>query len=191
MRFMWLVPLVVGCVPVLETPGGVDDSPWASPENIWPQSSPPAGLEGEGYDAGEVVPEFRLPDQHGDIVSLWQFYGSLVVVDISTMWCRPCQELATDVQATADEYRDDGLVYLTLLAQDFGSDVPDQDELNQWADEFGIAEPIVGDVEAWSDRALPGQDFPGVFLVDRDMTMIGRVQPVDDEKLRAAIEENL
>lgn len=191
MRLLFLTPLFVACIPVLETPGGVDTSPWAAPTNTWPQGTPPTGLEGEGYDPGEVVPEFRVPDQFGDTVSLWQFYGSLVVVDISTMWCKPCQNLAADVQATADDYRADGLVYLTLLSQDFGSDVPDNAELNVWADEFGIAEPIVADQEAWSDRALPGQDYPGVFLVDRDMKMIGRVQPVDDEKLREAIVEHL
>lgn len=175
--------LAVGCVPVLESPGGADDTPWAAPENTWPVSAPPEELEEEGFGVGEVVPDFLLPDQHGDDVSLWQFYGSIIVVDVSTMWCRPCQELAAGTQHTADEFRDDGVVYLTILAQDMGGAAPDQDELNEWADYFDILEPIVSDTALWSDAVLPQQDFPGVFLVDREMRMIGRVNPGTEEQL--------
>lgn len=190
--FLFATLFATGCIPVLYS-DAVDTGtgPWVAPKNSWPMSPPPEGLEGEGFDPGQVVPEFRLPDQFGAEVSLWQFYGSLLVVDVSTLWCEPCQNLARDAQTTADAYRDQGLVYLTVLQQDLEHDIPDQDELNMWGDGFDIAEPIVSDVDLWSKPAIPLDDFPAVFLVDREMRMIERVLPVDSALLDAAIEEHL
>lgn len=179
----------VGCVPVLTSPdGGGSAGPWEAPVNAWPMGAPPEGLEGEGFGAGEVVPEFRLTDQVGDTVSLWQFYGMVVIVDVSTGWCGPCQQLAAEAQAMADDYRDDGLMYVTVMPQDAQYNIPETDDLVDWGEAFDLAEPILADDAGWSAQAVPGDDFPGVFLVDREMKMVGRVEPSTDETIRGAIE---
>ncbi len=63
----WVVcGLLVGCVPVLESPEGEAPSGvWEAPENGWPIAEPPAGLEAEGYADGEVVPDVRGIDANG------------------------------------------------------------------------------------------------------------------------------
>ena len=83
----------IGCTPHLEsepraTCGGEDLV------NAWAKSAPPKTLEGEGYARGSVVPDFCMEDQNGDKTSLWQFYGDVILLDISTMWCGPCQQIA-------------------------------------------------------------------------------------------------
>lgn len=184
--------LVTGCVPVLTSPdGGVDAGPWVAPENTWPMGAPPDGLTATTITTGEVVPEFRLADQYGDTVSLWQFYGMVVIVDISTGWCGPCQQLAAEAQAMADDYRDQGLEYVTVMPQDAQYNIPETDDLNDWGDAFGLAEPILADDAGWSAQALPNDDFPGVFLVNREMKLVGRIEPTTDETIRAAIEGEL
>ncbi len=190
--FLWLV----ACVPVLHSPdaddsGATNTGGYVLPDNAWPQSAPPADLEGDGYGVGEVLIDFRMPDQHGDTTSLWQFYGNVILVDISTMWCSPCQEIAGDVQATADDYRDEGFAYVTVLAQDLGSDAPDQEELNTWADYFGIVEPVLSDQDAWYVGAVPTATFPGLLVVGRDMTVVARDIAANDAAIRAAIEAAL
>ena len=99
-----VLALLAGCVPHYTSPPDSGDTGdawvWVPPDNDWPMSAPPEGLEGTGFDEGEVLPDFRLPDQYDQTVALWQFYGMVLVVDISTMWCGPCQNLAEDAEAT-------------------------------------------------------------------------------------------
>ena len=191
-----LALLLTACVPVLYSKDGADSSAtdaggYDLPENGWPQAAPPAGLEGQGYAVGDVLEDFRMPDQRWETTSLWQFYGNVVLVDISTMWCSPCQAIAVDVQGTADAYRDEGFVYVTVLAQDLGSSPPDQGELVQWADYFGIREPVLSDQAGWYVGAIPVATFPGLVVVGRDMTVVARDIPANDEAIRAAIEAAL
>jgi thiol-disulfide isomerase/thioredoxin len=174
---------------VLESPKGEDLC--ANQDNAWVHGEPPVTLEGEGYGVGEVIEDFCAPDQFAESVQLHQFYGNVVLLDISTMWCAPCQEIAPDVQPTADDYRDQGFVYVTLLAQDLGSDPPDQAELQYWGDSFGIDEPILSDQEGYYSSIVDGAGFPGILVLGRDMRVVTRDIAAVDADIRAAIEAAL
>jgi thiol-disulfide isomerase/thioredoxin len=181
-----------GCVPVLTSPdGGPDsDAPWVAPENSWPMSEVPDSVKGEGWSEGDVVKDARWTDQFGAEVSLWQFYGRVIVLDFSTLWCGPCQVLAADVQATADDYPDD-LTYVTILVEDLDGNVPDTEELSYWGEYFGITSPIVSDTANIAPTLLPDSSYPGLFLIDRDLVIHGRIDPASDETIRAEIESAL
>ncbi len=181
-----------GCVPVLTSPGGVpdDDAPWVAPENSWPMGEVPESLKGEGWSDGDVVKDARWTDQFGAEVSLWQFYGRVIVLDFSTLWCGPCQVLAADVQATADDYPDD-LTYITILVEDLDGNVPDVGELSYWGEYFGITAPIVSDTANVAPTLLPDSSYPGLFLIDRDLVIHGRIDPVSDEAIRGEIDSAL
>ena len=93
--------LALGCVPDLKSNGQLDDvfdadgSDYEAPENSWEQCDPPpAGLRSEGFAEGEVFPDLRMMDQHGEETSFWQWYGCVIAVDVSPMWCAPCRQLA-------------------------------------------------------------------------------------------------
>ena len=181
-----------GCVPVLTSPGGVPDAnaPWVAPENSWPMSEVPESVRAEGWSDGDVVKDARWTDQFGAEVSLWQFYGRVIVLDFSTLWCKPCQELAADVQATADDYPDD-LTYITILVEDLEGNVPDTDELSYWGEYFGITAPIVSDTANVAPTLLPDSSYPALFLVDRDLVIHSRIDPVSDEAIRGEIDSAL
>ena len=111
--------LAVGCVPVLYSEEAADPlAEWIAPTNSWPQCAPDDRQVAEGYDPGQTVPDLRMPDQFGAEVSLWQFSCDVVLLDISTMWCEPCQDLARDAQEMADDYREQGFTYVTVLTED-------------------------------------------------------------------------
>ncbi len=190
-----LVVLLTACTPVLTSPDGGSTEPWVAPENSWPMGAPPTDLVAEGFDVGEVIPDFRMPDQYGAEVSLWQFYGHAVIVDVSTMWCGPCQQLAGGVQAIADAWRDEGLVYLSVFPQNVRREVPTQDNLVEWGEAFDIAEPLLSDAEGWSYGIVPlaGGDggFPGIVLVDEDMRVVTRISPPTDGAIEEALDEHL
>lgn len=185
---MFLIVGLTGCIPRLY--GEVTE--WEPPENSWPQAEPPEGLIGTGWGIGDTPADFRLVDQFGDTVSLWQFYGDVVLVDISTMWCAPCQALAEHTEQTWSDYRDDGFVYVTVLQADVEAGPVDAEDIQIWADTFGITAPIVEDssTEATGSAIQQGQ-FPAVLVVGRDMTVVERVNPIGDAEVRAAIERAL
>lgn len=188
---VWIVGIgfgATGCIPHLEA----ELSEWEAPENSWPISEPPDDLVGSGWGVGETPADFRLTDQHGDTVSLWQFYGDVILVDISTMWCAPCQALAKHTEETWHDYQDQGFVYITVLQADVEGGAVDPEDIQVWADTFGITAPIVEDssTEATGSAIQQGQ-FPAVLVVGRDMEVVERVNPVEDAAVRAAIERAL
>lgn len=187
----WCAAAASGCIPRLYSADGpAGPWSWTAPENTWPSSPPPEGTVGEGYDEGQIVPDFRLVDQHDDEVALWQFYGDVILLDISTLWCGPCQDLATHTEDTWSSYRDQGFVYVTVIAEDLEGDPPDAADLDTWVNGFGITSPVVADPDEVTVVALRNSTFPAVLVIGRDLTVVDRVGTTDAE-VRAGIEAAL
>jgi thiol-disulfide isomerase/thioredoxin len=163
-------------------------------ENSWAQGEPvPLGLEGEGFGEGEVAPDIILMDQFGQQTCSWQFYGQVIALDISTIWCGPCRDLAGGVTETWEDYNAQGFAYLTLLSQDMNGQVPDQAELEEWATTYGIEQPVLADGAGHSNAISPDGTFPQIVVIGRDMrVVVEKVSPSTEESaIRAAIESAL
>ncbi|MEZ4319774.1 MAG: TlpA disulfide reductase family protein [Myxococcota bacterium] len=189
-----IVPLVVlaACTPRLYTSGGTDTEwSWEAPANDWPTAAPPEGTRGQGLSVGQTVPDLRLADQFGNEVSLWQFHGRVVLVDISTMWCAPCQELANSTESTQQRFGADEFVYTTVLQENVESQPPTTDDLNVWADFFGITAPVLADGEKITGSAVQNGQYPALLLIGPDLVVHERINPVDEATVDAAIEELL
>lgn len=207
-----LALLVTACAPRLECADAVGEAPlgcqtWEAPENRWPQGTPPTGLVASGMGVGQVAYDVRGLDQHGDEFSLWQLYGNVILFDVSTMWCRPCQQLASGTENTWRLFRDEGFVYVTVLIQDLQNGDVTVDELQTWA---GLPDPTVTDptdpAYAWGDDvitapivaddqgrsgsadAVRNNQFPAVLVIGRDMKVRQRVDPVSHDNIDAAVE---
>lgn len=197
-----LLTVSVGCMPVLTSPhtedsgtGAADCADWAAPENAWESHQPPC-LSDEGFEIGQVIPEMRLLDQNGDLVSVWQFYGNIIVLDLSTMWCAPCAALAEGIPETHEMFADDGFTYITLLSQDHLSQTPDQEDLTKWADDHKIdTSPVLSDAaqQGFTSQIIPpGGSFPRVLLIGRDMRVLDdSIEPAEDPAVRAAVQAAL
>ena len=192
-----LVPifaLLVACAPKLYSPPDTGNGEWSweAPVNSWPMGEPPQGLEGQGWYAGDVVPDFRLMDQNGEEVSLWQFYGKVIVLDHSTFWCAVCQTLAADVDETWQHFGADDFMYITLLSEDNEGDLPDLEVLQTWADYFAITAPVVADDAGIAAQVVGADGFPRLQLIGRDMRMINdQIVPTDDAQIRTEVEAAL
>ena len=193
---------MIACVPHLNTEHPVEPvGEWTAPENSWATSPPPAGLEGEGFDVGDIVVDVRLPDQFDDEVSVWQFFGHLVVLDVSTMWCAPCRELAETTQHTVDTYGD-ALQYVTVLQEDPDGDPPTTEDLGSWANVYGLSTPVLGDGTAPAvgpcdafGRLILLHDPDGADAWDGTMRLVAFIQAfvfciLSASYIGAAIEEH-
>ncbi len=192
MRVAFPVVVFSGCIPRLHTHRNDTDevqTSWIAPDNTWSVATPPPGLNGEGYELGDVIPDFRLIDQFGADVSLWQFYGNVVLLDISTIWCGPCQALAEHTEETWRDYADEGFVYLTLIQEDANSAPPDAQDLMLWVDEFELTAPVLADGDK---TGIPDvSDYPKLLVIGRDMKIRQEIDPPDDAHVRAAVEDAL
>ena len=135
------------------------------------------------------MPDFRLVDQHGDTVSMWQFYGQVVLLDVSTMWCSPCQELGKTTQETWEYYADNGFIYLTVLQENVEGGEPTLEEVNMWVESFDIEQPVLadGDKKGTGDAIRQGQ-YPAILVIDRDLRIVERVTEPTDAAVHDALD---
>ena len=187
--FWNILVVVMGCTPSLYNADVGQEWVWEAPENSWISSEPPGTDLSTGYYVGDIVPDFRLEDQFGDTVSMWQFYGQVVLLDVSTMWCGPCQDLGETTEATWEHYKDDGFIYLTVLHENSEQGkAPSQADLEAWARDNGITQPVLGDGDKVTWDALH-TGYPAVLVIDRHLTVHARIDDPKPWKVDAAIDE--
>jgi len=86
--------------------------------------------------AGKRVCDFSMIDENGDEVWFYDLMGKPVILDLSAMWCVPCQRAAEEVQEIQDTYPE--LTYLTILIENLQGVPPEWDDLQVWENELHI-----------------------------------------------------
>lgn len=196
MKSLLTAVVLCGCAPRLysdATGDSAEGDSWVAPTNSWTTNAPPLGLAAEGVEEGQVPPDFRMVDQFGEEVSLWQFYGKWVVLDFSTLWCAPCQELASLSGETHELFEDRGLEYLSIISQNLYYEPPTLEEVQLWAETFDMHTPVLADDTDWTGNFVKGASgFPRLVIVGPDMTIVeSEVRPNNDAGLRETLEELL
>ena len=141
------------------------------------------GVSLSQHPAGRVAPDFRLPllDGNGSL-SLSDLRGHPVLLNFWASWCVPCKQEAPVLEAAWEKWRDRGVKFLGVDAQDSRT----------WAREFeqkyGITYPSVveGTPEEMARYGVLG--FPETFLIDRSGKIVAKyVGPFDAATLDAYV----
>ena len=146
--------------------------------NGWPVSHAPGGYGGTGWAEGEYLPPYLLTDQFGsEDVSLTQFYGKMILLDLGAGWCAPCGDAAEGAEAMAAGLEAESAAWtfqrLTVLVDDNqpGADASGgwatATDAADWADDFGLTYPVLGGAETVSLAAdASASSLPMIFVVD-------------------------
>jgi|ETNvirnome_2_300_1030623.scaffolds.fasta_scaffold25046_2 thiol-disulfide isomerase/thioredoxin len=123
---------------------------------------------------GDHPCNFTLLNQYDEEVSLYDFYGNVIVLDFSAMWCSPCQQAGADVQETVEKFKDNDVRYVTVLIENFSGDDPTLADVQSWASNLGItSEPILqGSRDLLSGSPSTGwplQSWPSFAFITSDM----------------------
>lgn len=111
----------------------------------WPIDACRDDVASTGNQLGQIANDFTLMDQYGEPLRLHDFCGQEVLLVSSATWCGSCQQEAPDLQAMYDEYAEQGFLVVTLLGENQFGQPPSTQDLNVWANAFGIEHPVVAD----------------------------------------------
>jgi peroxiredoxin Q/BCP len=146
-------------------------------------------------EIGEKAPQFTLPDQDGNDVSLSDFAGKTVVLYFYPRADTPgCTTQACGVRDHLPNYAEAGAVVIGVSPDPYA-------DVKRFADKFGLDFTLLGDEDhavcdaygVWAEKNMYGKRFWGAqratFVIDGDGTVvhvIPRVSPRthDDEVLK-------
>ncbi len=187
-----------------ESTDPLDKFDWEFGGERWPDLAADAiaagADEADEYEMDEVMPNFEYRDQFDQRVNLHQFYGYVILLDLSAGWCGPCQQLAETANDLWIEMRGEGFMIIHLMLDDWtGTGNPDVEFVQEWADEFDLEFPVLaerdGDVsDALFNAGIYGGSIPFQLILDKEMRIVDSitgVSPTADDDIKAIVEDLL
>ena len=141
-----------------------DPYPWAT----WETCS---------HNLGDNPCNFSLIDHTGKTVELYQFYGKVIVVDFSTMWCGVCRNIARKGDEWTSEFGRDKFVWLTVLIEDEAGSTVEQQDLSTWINTYNITVPVLAgdrsmiDTTETLESGYPITGWPTLVVIDQAMVL--------------------
>ena len=143
-------------------------------------------------DLAHVTVGSQAPDFHainlatGDTVSLADYRGEVVLLNLWATWCAPCRHEMPSMERLHAELADDGLKIVAVSVDQIGSD-----GVLAFAEELGLTFDILHDQSGETEVKYQTTGLPETVILDRDGKIvhkaIGPVEwddPVQIERLR-------
>jgi len=125
-----------------------------------------------GTRLGNRATDFTLRDQDGRQVSLYDYEGKVILIDISAMWCPPCRQEAREAMALYSANKERGFIILSVLMDDERQLPPDQQDCRRWAEAFRLTFPVLADTSRSVWRAYDESGgVPLNLVIDREMVI--------------------
>jgi cytochrome c biogenesis protein CcmG, thiol:disulfide interchange protein DsbE len=147
------------------------------------------GLAGCGDDrrAGDLepAPPYSAVTLEGDSMSLSQFDGEPVLLNVWATWCAPCRVEIPELQALHEQHADRGLRVVGVTVDSRAA----RNDILQFIDEFGMTYDVWWDPDHTVLNRFGGAGVPLTVLIDRDGNIawrhLGMFQRGDPELLAA------
>ena len=137
-------------------------------------------------------PRFKGVDQFGDIVDIYDFAGhdKLIVLDMSTGWCKPCKQLASwlhtgdetvfgqewwkpEYEGIRDLVEHGDVLWITILYEDHEGEAAGYDMVKAWDDTYPHEIiPVLADAEKQLHQYLKPSGIPNLQLINSNMTFL-------------------
>jgi hypothetical protein len=157
---------------------------WACDKPILDTSKPEQVVESPihwnecSFNGGDHICDLTLTNADNQMDNLYSHYGEVIVLDVSAMWCGPCQEAAWNSNSV--KVTSGGVEWITVLIENLEGDTPTVEDGKTWGNYFGIPynEILLGspdnrDTEGFNGFANTG--WPYFLILDKDL-MIRVVQ---------------
>jgi cytochrome c biogenesis protein CcmG/thiol:disulfide interchange protein DsbE len=115
-----------------------------------------------GISEGNRARDFTLDTLDGRRVSLSDYEGSIVLVNLWATWCEPCRTEVPDIEAAYRAHQDEGFVVLGVDLQEPAETV------KPFVNQFGITYPVLLDAKGEVMKAYRGLGLPMSVIVGQD-----------------------
>lgn len=136
--------------------------------------------------------DIKLTDIDGELVTLEQYKGKVLLIDFWATWCGPCRRELPNVKNVYKKYHDKGLEILSV-SLDRGEKVS-QEAYRTWITDAGMNWRHIYDEKYW-DAELAGRFFvkaiPAAFLIGRDGSLLALGDDCYGEKLEEAVARSI
>lgn len=89
-----------------------------------------------GSEEGIIMADFSALNQNNQNVSLYDFFGQIVLINFSADWCEPCRSEASQLNSLFTLYRERGFHIITVLINGDNA---------LWANEYSLEFPVLDD----------------------------------------------
>ncbi|NNM35415.1 MAG: TlpA family protein disulfide reductase [Gemmatimonadetes bacterium] len=122
-----------------------------------------------GLRQGDPLPEFSATSLlGGQPVSLSDYEGQVLLVNLWATWCVPCRTETPYLQSLYETYREEGL-RIVGISVDLESSVG---EVEAFIEEMGVSYDILLDPKGRSETAFQARGMRNSILVGRDGTVL-------------------
>lgn len=133
---------------------------------------------------GRLAPAFTLEASDGTQVSLSDYKGQVVLVNIWATWCPPCVRETPRLVEVYEEYKAQGFVILGI-----NTTYQDKREaVATFAAEQSVSYPLLLDMDGAVGTTFGARLLPTSYLIDRDgKIVVTKVGEVDEAQLREQV----
>lgn len=122
-------------------------------------------------EVGGAAPDFLAFEMSGETVSMEDYRGKVVLLNLWATWCTPCKEEMPSIQRLYDEVDDDDFLVLAVSIDRAPADDdrtnPLGGKLTAFADSLGLTFPILHDPTAEISTTYRTTGVPESFVLDR------------------------
>lgn len=124
----------------------------------------------EKSQVGYRAPQFTLRNLQGNLVSLSQYQGRVVVLNFWATWCVPCRVEMPSFEHLYRRYRSEGLTVLAV-SLDKGGD----EKVRAFAKQYQLSFPVLLDTDGEAERLYPSLSIPFTYVIDKEGHVAARV----------------
>jgi len=141
-----------------------------------------AHLATYGTIADEIAANFTAKDHNGKDVSLYDYFGKVILLNFSADWCPPCRTEAPQLKALFDKYKDKGFQILTIQIDG---------DPSEWAEEYSLSFPVLDDNQESLWDVFGEGYVPLNIVLDRNCTIRYKAAGYDEYEIEAVMEKYL
>lgn len=117
---------------------------------------------------GSEAPDFTAVNAvSGETVSLSDYAGEVVMLNLWATWCPPCEREMPSMQSLYERLGPDGLKVVAVSVDQIGTE-----EVLDWARKRGLSFDILHDRSGEVDRLYQTTGLPETFVIDREGVIV-------------------
>ena len=123
-------------------------------------------LPGKGLPA----PNFTFPDLDGKMVSLADFRGKAVLLNIWATWCAPCVAEMPSMQKLYQELKDEGFEILAVSVDESGAEA-----VKPFMEKHKLGFPVLLDTKGDIKALYQATGIPESFIIDKNGMIVEKI----------------